>query len=47
MSMSQGTITDVTIPGPGPFGFRLAGGRDFGVPLHISKVSMQLDVIFL
>lgn len=44
MSLSQGTITNVTIPGPGPFGFRLAGGRDFGLPLHISKVSMgELD----
>lgn len=30
---------NITIPGPGPWGFRLAGGRDFNQPLYISKVT--------
>ncbi len=30
---------NITIPGPGPWGFRLAGGRDFNTPLYISKVT--------
>ncbi|XP_033114226.1 PDZ and LIM domain protein 7-like isoform X10 [Anneissia japonica] len=29
----------VTIQGPGPWGFRLAGGKDFNTPLQISKVT--------
>ncbi|XP_071953954.1 PDZ and LIM domain protein 5-like isoform X9 [Antedon mediterranea] len=29
----------VIIPGPGPWGFRLAGGKDFNTPLQISKVT--------
>ena len=31
-------VMDVTLPGPGPWGFRLAGGKDFNTPVHISKV---------
>lgn len=29
----------VTLRGPSPWGFRLVGGRDFSVPLTISRVS--------
>ncbi|XP_071505401.1 PDZ and LIM domain protein 3-like [Diadema antillarum] len=32
-------MMDVTIPGPGPWGFRLAGGKDFNTPIHISKTT--------
>ncbi|MEQ2238901.1 hypothetical protein ILYODFUR_038100 [Ilyodon furcidens] len=28
----------VTLPGPGPWGFRLQGGKDFNMPLTISRV---------
>ncbi|XP_068027198.1 PDZ and LIM domain protein 2-like isoform X3 [Melanerpes formicivorus] len=31
----------VTLPGPAPWGFRIAGGRDFGKPITISKVAEQ------
>ncbi|XP_022100389.1 PDZ and LIM domain protein 1-like isoform X3 [Acanthaster planci] len=30
---------NITIAGPGPWGFRLAGGKDFNTPLYISKVT--------
>ncbi|XP_069394679.1 LIM domain-binding protein 3-like isoform X1 [Paralichthys olivaceus] len=29
----------VTLPGPGPWGFRLQGGKDFNMPLTISRIS--------
>lgn len=29
----------VTLAGPGPWGFRLQGGKDFNMPLTISRVS--------
>ncbi|KAM6294576.1 PDZ and LIM domain protein 2 [Aegotheles albertisi] len=29
----------VTLPGPAPWGFRITGGRDFGKPIAISKVT--------
>lgn len=28
----------MTLPGPGPWGFRLQGGKDFNMPLTISRV---------
>ena len=31
-------IYEVQLEGGGPWGFRLQGGKDFGVPLSISKV---------
>ncbi|NWI61586.1 PDLI2 protein, partial [Calyptomena viridis] len=31
-------LVTVTLPGPAPWGFRIAGGRDFGKPITISKV---------
>lgn len=30
----------VTLTGPGPWGFRLQGGKDFNMPLTISRVSV-------
>lgn len=30
----------VTLNGPGPWGFRLQGGKDFNMPLTISRVSV-------
>ncbi|NXQ49390.1 PDLI2 protein, partial [Catharus fuscescens] len=32
------TVT-VTLPGPAPWGFRISGGRDFGKPIAVSKVT--------
>ncbi|XP_026209391.1 LIM domain-binding protein 3-like isoform X2 [Anabas testudineus] len=29
----------VTLPGPGPWGFRLQGGKDFNMPLTISRIT--------
>uniref|UniRef100_A0A3P9P9B5 LIM domain binding 3a n=1 Tax=Poecilia reticulata TaxID=8081 RepID=A0A3P9P9B5_POERE len=34
----------VTLPGPGPWGFRLQGGKDFNMPLTVSRVSMGSDL---
>lgn len=31
---------NVTLAGPGPWGFRLQGGKDFNMPLTISRVSV-------
>lgn len=28
----------VSLPGPGPWGFRLQGGKDFNMPLTVSRV---------
>ncbi|NP_001080237.1 LIM domain binding 3 S homeolog [Xenopus laevis] len=30
---------NVSLPGPGPWGFRLQGGKDFNMPLTISRVT--------
>lgn len=30
----------VVLEGPAPWGFRLQGGKDFNVPLSISRVSL-------
>ncbi|XP_035028238.1 PDZ and LIM domain protein 7 isoform X6 [Hippoglossus stenolepis] len=30
---------NVTLPGPGPWGFRLQGGKDFNMPLTISRIT--------
>lgn len=32
----------VVLEGPAPWGFRLQGGKDFNVPLSISRVSLGL-----
>ncbi|XP_038060082.1 PDZ and LIM domain protein 5-like isoform X1 [Patiria miniata] len=37
--MPGGKMLNITIQGPGPWGFRLAGGKDFNTPLYISKVT--------
>ncbi|XP_043992914.1 LIM domain-binding protein 3-like isoform X2 [Gambusia affinis] len=29
----------VTLPGPGPWGFRLQGGKDFNMPLTVSRIT--------
>lgn len=29
----------VSLPGPGPWGFRLQGGKDFNMPLTISRIT--------
>lgn len=33
----------VTLSGPAPWGFRLQGGKDFNMPLTISRVSQECD----
>ncbi|XP_038164255.1 LIM domain-binding protein 3-like isoform X1 [Cyprinodon tularosa] len=33
------SIYSVTLPGPGPWGFRLQGGKDFNMPLTVSRIS--------
>uniref|UniRef100_A0A3Q3W1Q8 PDZ domain-containing protein n=1 Tax=Mola mola TaxID=94237 RepID=A0A3Q3W1Q8_MOLML len=30
---------NVSLPGPGPWGFRLQGGKDFNMPLTISRIT--------
>eukprot|EP00064_Thunnus_orientalis_P023096 superscaffoldBa00008408_g23324 len=36
----------VSLPGPGPWGFRLQGGKDFNMPLTISRfVDMNCDLV--
>lgn len=37
----------VSLPGPGPWGFRLQGGKDFNMPLTISRVSQLQTVHFI
>jgi len=32
----------ITLSGGGPWGFTLSGGKDFGAPLKVSKVSEAL-----
>jgi hypothetical protein len=34
----------VVLEGPAPWGFRLQGGKDFNVPLSISRVSLDWAV---
>ncbi|XP_069094219.1 PDZ and LIM domain protein 5 isoform X2 [Pleurodeles waltl] len=33
------SVYSVSLPGPGPFGFRLQGGRDFNTPLTIARLN--------
>ncbi|XP_077351775.1 LIM domain-binding protein 3-like isoform X2 [Festucalex cinctus] len=33
------SLYTVTLPGPGPWGFRLQGGKDFNMPLTISRIT--------
>lgn len=35
----------VVMQGPGPWGFRLVGGKDFEQPLTISRVTMKTAVV--
>lgn len=37
----------VVLEGPAPWGFRLQGGKDFNVPLSISRVSLDWGTNFL
>nr|1WJL_A Chain A, Cypher protein [Mus musculus] len=38
-SGSSGMSYSVTLTGPGPWGFRLQGGKDFNMPLTISRIT--------
>lgn len=38
-AVSTSMSYSVTLTGPGPWGFRLQGGKDFNMPLTISRVS--------
>ncbi|XP_069486656.1 PDZ and LIM domain protein 5 isoform X2 [Ambystoma mexicanum] len=33
------SVYSISLPGPGPFGFRLQGGRDFNTPLTIARLN--------
>ncbi|CAJ1066877.1 LIM domain-binding protein 3 isoform X2 [Xyrichtys novacula] len=33
------SVYNVSLPGPGPWGFRLQGGKDFNMPLTISRIT--------
>lgn len=33
------SLYSVTLSGPAPWGFRLQGGKDFSMPLTVSRVS--------
>lgn len=35
----------VTLDGPAPWGFRLQGGKDFNMPLSISRVSASYPTL--
>lgn len=37
----------VVVQGPGPWGFRLVGGKDFEQPLTISRVSVVSESLSL
>lgn len=37
----------VVVQGPGPWGFRLVGGKDFEQPLTISRVSVSENLSLL
>lgn len=39
-AVSTSMSYSVTLTGPGPWGFRLQGGKDFNMPLTISRVSV-------
>lgn len=39
VAVSTSMSYSVTLTGPGPWGFRLQGGKDFNMPLTISRVS--------
>ena len=32
-------VSEIVLDGGGPWGFRLQGGKDFGIPLNVSRVS--------
>lgn len=34
-----GNDVEIILDGGGPWGFRLQGGKDFGIPLNVSRVS--------
>ncbi|KAJ7403080.1 hypothetical protein BTVI_80729 [Pitangus sulphuratus] len=34
----------VTLNGPGPWGFRLQGGKDFNMPLTISRINEEYNI---
>lgn len=36
-------VYSVTLAGPSPWGFRLQGGKDFSMPLTVSRVSNSVD----
>lgn len=36
-------VYTVTLSGPAPWGFRLQGGKDFSMPLTVSRVSSSGD----
>lgn len=40
-AVSTSMSYSVTLTGPGPWGFRLQGGKDFNMPLTISRVSVH------
>lgn len=42
-----GTSYTVSLRGGGPWGFRLQGGKDFGSPLAISKVSLAVVCLII
>ncbi|XP_051897220.1 PDZ and LIM domain protein 2 isoform X2 [Pristis pectinata] len=41
--MSCGAMSrSVTLPAPGPWGFRISGGRDFNKPIAVSKAALHV-----
>jgi len=45
-SLQAMNIYCVTLNGPAPWGFRLQGGKDFNMPLTVSRVSdLILDLV--
>lgn len=41
LKVGENMAYNVSLSGPGPWGFRLQGGKDFNMPLTISRVSAK------
>ena len=37
-------VYSITLAGPAPWGFRLQGGKDFSMPLTVSRVRMSISL---
>lgn len=45
LSVKAMNVYSVTLSGPSPWGFRLQGGKDFSMPLTVSRVRNTIRII--